>query len=329
MKLSIVVPVYNVAECLSRCVKSLLAQDLKDCEILLVDDGSTDGKSGRLCDEYAAANPDVIRTIHKVNGGLGDARNTGLETATGEYVLFVDSDDHIAPETIQTLWPFLEQGIDVVIFGFWMDTEGRYTEPPSENLPLGRMTDLTHDPALLLASPNACNKLWKRTLFTEHGIRFPVRVWYEDLATTGKLLALAERITAIPERLYYYVDREGSITRNTDTERNLEILDAVREIRDWYQDNGLLEQYYDEVEAMAVKHALLAASVRVIRVDPGSRVPDRILAFFQESFPGWRKNPYVKRLPLKHRLLLHWIVKRKYQRIRLLFSIKDRRFVRR
>ncbi len=326
MRLSIVVPVYNVAEYLPKCVKSLMAQDLADCEILLVDDGSTDGESGRLCDEYAAAHPGVIRVIHKPNGGLGDARNVGLEAAAGDYVVFVDSDDYIAPETLRTLKPCMEQGLDVTVFGYWVDRDGTYTAPPGEELPFGRVTDLAHDPSLLLASPSAWNKLWKRSLFMEEGIRFPARVWYEDLATTGKLLAAAKQISAIPDRLYYYVVREGSITRNGNTERNLEVISAVQGVVDWYSDSGLLDRYHSELEALAVKHVLLAGSVRVIRADAESSVPEGLLEYVQEAFPNWQNNPYVRRFPLKHRMILRWVVGRKYRRIRLLFAIKDRGF---
>ena len=125
MKLSIVVPVYNVAEYLPKCVDSLLAQELADCEILLVDDGSTDGKSGALCDGYAAAHPEVIRVLHKPNGGLGDARNAGLEAAAGEYVLFVDSDDYLLPGLFDALRNRIAQtNADIIDFGFVVDNNG-------------------------------------------------------------------------------------------------------------------------------------------------------------------------------------------------------------
>ena len=103
MIFSVVIPVYNVKDYLPKCVDSVLAQDFDDYELVLVDDGSTDGESGAICDRYAAAHPERIRVIHKPNGGLGDARNVGLEAAAGEYLVFIDSDDYIGAGMLRTL----------------------------------------------------------------------------------------------------------------------------------------------------------------------------------------------------------------------------------
>lgn len=103
MIFSVVIPVYNVKDYLPKCIDSVLAQDFDDYELVLVDDGSTDGESGAICDRYAAAHPERIRVIHKPNGGLGDARNVGLEAAAGEYLVFIDSDDYIGAGMLRTL----------------------------------------------------------------------------------------------------------------------------------------------------------------------------------------------------------------------------------
>ena len=97
MIFSVVIPVYNVKDYLPKCIDSVLAQDFEDYEVILIDDGSTDGESGAICDRYAAAHPERIRAIHKPNGGVGEARNVGIEAAQGEYLIFIDSDDYIAP----------------------------------------------------------------------------------------------------------------------------------------------------------------------------------------------------------------------------------------
>ena len=324
MKLSIVIPVYNIAAYLPRCVKSLLIQDLKDCEILLVDDGSTDGESGQLCDRFAADYPDLIRAIHKPNGGPGDARNVGLEEATGEYILFIDSDDYVSPDMVHTLWPYMDKGIDVIIFGYLVDTEGVVSRPPEDRLPLEQVTDLSHFPELLLAAPSAWNKLWHRSLFLEKGIRYPKRIWYEDLATTGTLLAVAESITAIDAELYYYVAREGSITRNTDTARNLEIIDAMERLRNWFALNAA-GKYKTELEAVAAKHVLLTTSIRALRSGDWETVLTELQNYMNRMFPTWADNPQVQQFPLRYRLLLALLRWRRFRLVRMLFIIKDRR----
>ena len=101
MKISIIIPVYNVADYLRKCVESALNQQFDDYEVILVDDGSTDGLCPDLCDELQSANPDRIRVIHQENKGLGGARNTGIDASRGEYLLFVDSDDYISEKTLK------------------------------------------------------------------------------------------------------------------------------------------------------------------------------------------------------------------------------------
>ena len=135
MKISIVIPVYNVREYLSGCMASVLANDLSDCEIILVDDGATDD-SGTLCDEFAAAHPDRIRVIHQENGGLGAARNTGLEAAEGEYLLFLDSDDSLAPGALEEMLALDLQGADLCVF----DPNEAWTIDPEDFASMGRAT---------------------------------------------------------------------------------------------------------------------------------------------------------------------------------------------
>lgn len=324
MKFSIIIPVYNVKDYLAKCVDSILVQDCRDCEMILVDDGSTDGASGPLCDDYAAAHPELIRVIHQENQGLGGARNTGIEAAAGEYLLLVDSDDYLAPETLEQLRAVVgEYSSDIVTFGFVMDENGRLTERHLDNLPEGRVFTLGEVKGLLLAAPNAWNRLWKRSLFLESGIRFPKRVWYEDIRTTTKLFALAKSIVYVPETFYRYVVREGSITRNVNVERSREILDAFEDLLGWYQQQGLFETYYQELSRLTVDHVYLAASVRVLRIDPKHPLLREFLDFVWERFPDFQENPYLRQLPRQHKLLIKLLKRKQYGIIRLMFQIKD------
>ena len=95
MTFSVVIPVYNVKDYLEKCIDSVLAQTSDDTEIILVDDGSTDGESGQICDRYAEKHPDQIRVIHQNNRGVSSARNSGIRAATGEFIVFIDGDDYI------------------------------------------------------------------------------------------------------------------------------------------------------------------------------------------------------------------------------------------
>ena len=192
-KATVVVPVYNVEKYLEKCVDSILAQTEPDFELLLVDDGSTDG-SGRLCDKLAEKDGRV-RVIHQKNQGLGGARNTGIQQAQGDWLLLVDSDDWIEPQTLEkTMEAGLREEADLVMFAYRsVDEGGRILQTYMENAPKDRGLPLEQQPALLLTSPSACIRLYRRELLERTGILFPPRVWYEDMRTTPKLLAEAAR----------------------------------------------------------------------------------------------------------------------------------------
>lgn len=170
MKFSIVIPVYNVKDYLEKCVESVLAQNCDDYEMILVDDGSTDG-SGALCDTLAQRKPDHIRVIHKPNGGLGDARNVGLEQAKGEYLVFIDSDDYIAETMLQELSEKIEEThADIITFGFRVDNNGDTSAVCIDPLPEDQVFTLESLPELLLALPNAWTRIYKRMLFMETAV---------------------------------------------------------------------------------------------------------------------------------------------------------------
>lgn len=325
MIFSVVVPVYNVKDYLPKCIDSVLAQDFEDYEIVLVDDGSTDGESGAICDRYAAAHPERIRVIHKPNGGLGDARNVGMEAAQGEYVVFLDSDDYIGAGMFRTLAGAIDRfHSDVIDFGFAVDTDGTITKRLVDDLPHNRTFTLAELPQLLLTQPNAWSRCWKRSLFLDTGIRYPSRVWYEDIRTTTKLFAAADSICAVPDVFYYYVVREGSITRNPNVKRNAEILEAFDDLLGWFRENDLFERYYNELSRLAVDHVLLAASVRVLRVDPQSELLDRFQDYVQAQFPDYMENPYLQALSRSRKLILRLLRQRKYRTVRMLFAVKDK-----
>lgn len=326
MLLSIIIPVYNVSEYLEKCVNSVLIGDMSDCEIILVDDGSTDGISGALCDRIATENNQVVTVIHQKNKGLGGARNTGIEVAKGEYLFFVDSDDFVAPnfldvikDTIHTAKP------DIISFNLRTDDgEGNGKFIVANYIDLEDCFHLESHPEFLFSLPSACCRVWKRKLFVDNDIYFPERVWYEDIRTTSKLFAVAESIYTLKDALYHYFTREGSIMRSSNVGRNREIIDAFEDLITWYKKNGLFEIYKDALCGLCMENLYIAASVRVLKVDTKHLLLKEFREYIEEVFPDYKKNSYINSLSGAKKLAYYLLEFRQYKVLQLLFKIKDR-----
>ena len=323
MKLSIIIPVYNTREYLAVCLDSVLDNACNDYEIVIVNDGSTDD-SGIIAAGYASRYPELIRVITTENGGLGAARNVGLEAAKGDYLLFLDSDDSLSRGALKEMLAAIDGSFDIGIFDILQvnpsgDTVGTIYGCTED----GDFT-LSESPRLLFEPPSACNKLFRRSLFLDSGVRFPGRVWFEDLRTVPKLYPLAGTIRNLAKPWYRYLIRPGSITNNANVKRNLEIIDAASEIIEHYKAAGLYKRYENELCYMAFYNEFLTASVRVNAADPKSEVQEQLMQWFLQSFPNWRDNPYVKGLSAKHRLLTELLMKRKRQSVHMIMKLNDR-----
>ncbi len=321
-KASVIVPVYNVEPYLEKCADSILAQTETDLELLLVDDGSTDG-SGALCDALARRDPRV-RVIHQKNQGLGGARNTGIREALGKWLLLVDSDDWIDPDILEKA---LEAGeredADLVAFGFrTVDEQGRELKVFTERLPKNTGVSLEARKDALLTSPCAWNKLYRTDLFARAGVEYPPRVWYEDIRTTPKLMTAAKRMVFLDAVGYNYLQRAGSIMKSITADRNVEILEAFDDILPWFRQRGLWEAYRDELEYLTLYHVYVIASARVIRLDRKHPLLPRFAAYVRENFPDYRKNRYLVRLTRNERLLFALLERRLYALAALLFRLK-------
>ncbi len=212
-RISVIIPVYKVEEYLDRCVQSVLAQTHEDMEVLLVDDGSPDN-CGALCDGYAKKDSRV-RAIHRENGGLSAARNTGLDAASGDYILFVDGDDYIAPDMAETLLAALEStGADAAVCGVkCVDDAGNAVRelPPMEAGafdPAEIYQRMTFD-EWAWRYVSACNRLCRRGLFA--GLRFEEGKLHEDEFLAHRLYDRCKTVAVVADELYYYVQRGGSI----------------------------------------------------------------------------------------------------------------------
>ena len=224
MKLSIIIPVYNVEQYLQNCVQSVLTQTYQDLQVILVDDGSTDS-SGILCDQLAQQDS-RIQVVHKVNGGLSDARNAGLKVATGDYVAFLDSDDVYlqADGLAQLMAVALAEQPDVLLFQAVDIYPHRQSARKAYDADyLATHTGIEVFQQLVRTQSfnmSACFQLIRRELLEEHLIYFEKGLLSEDVDWSLRLWRHVEKVRAINLPMYGYQHREGSIT-TTYTIRNL------------------------------------------------------------------------------------------------------------
>lgn len=211
--ISVIVPAYNVKSYLERCVNSIINQTYENLEIILVDDGSTDG-TGTICDKMAQEDPRII-VIHKENGGLSDAKNAGLEVCKGDFISFIDSDDYIEPDMYKCMIEEMkDESISLVAVGFVV------TEADGSNHITGaqQRKKLTKEDAFMNLFekeemlPSSVNKLYRRFLF--ENLRFRKGMINEDTEIIPKILNICDYVIILDKALYHYILRKGSITQS-------------------------------------------------------------------------------------------------------------------
>ena len=218
LSVTVIVPIYNVEKYIDKCIESLLSQTYNNIEIILVDDGSTD-ESGNIADQYAESYNNIL-VIHKENGGLSSARNAGIKIAKGQWIAFVDSDDYVRKDYVSKLLEIATNSdADVAVcnkepVGF---KKKKSFEWPSTVLS-GR--EAIEERFYLQCSSQIWLYLFKAKTFRENDIYFPEGRNYESTTVIVKALYNANRVAFTNEKLYYYVNRKGSISHDKYSEKN-------------------------------------------------------------------------------------------------------------
>ena len=322
-KFSFIVPVYGVEEYLEKCVDSMLAQTYEDFEIILIDDESPD-RCGEICDTYASKYPGKVRSYHQRNGGSGTARNYGISLAEGEYLIFVDSDDYVAPNLLEDLRQAMEkQKAELYVFGAVVERDGKQINVLDPDVPTDTVFTVDQYPALFFGVVAPWSRAYHRSLFAEENdIRFAPKVWYQDIRVTTKIFVQAKSIVRIPGRYYHYIHREGSATINKNSGRNVEILYAFEDILGWYRKHGYFEKYKNELEFLTIHHVILAASVRLLQIDHKHPLLKQFYEYVEKEFPNFRNCSYLPTLDKNKSLIFKLLLKKRYRTILWIFKIK-------
>ena len=294
MKLSIIVPIYGVEAYLDFCLKSIAQQGVEGMEVILVDDASPDG-CGDICDRWAEADG-RFRVVHcPENRGLSAARNTGIEAARGEYITFVDSDDYLAPNTLQANMELLERHPEADVLEYpvcvYHGTSQAYRYKPGT----GEATDYAgwvRNKGYMHSY--AWNKIYRRPLWS--GVRFPEGRWFEDILTVPVVLHRARRILNSDKGLYYYCCRDGSIS-NTLCERSVdELLQARLQLyTSLLRERGLDEKDLDEMYLHLCDPQILRLQLGGSLCIPERKVPLRRAVFTRRPW-NYRLKAILKAL---------------------------------
>lgn len=319
IKISIIVPVWNVEKYINKCLDSLVHQTLDEIEIIVVNDGSPDN-SQTIIDKYVKKYPGKVKSFIKENGGQGSARNYGLSKARGEYVGYVDSDDYVEIDMYKKMYDKAKKSdLDIVICGSnnivnnekIIDLDKNYFSNNNKlNSYFGRMA--------------VWNKIFRRNLLINNDIQFRNKVWYEDVDFTIKAISAANKIGYVNEPLYNYLIREGSTMNNSNVDRNTEILLSFNEL---LKDNNV-QKNKEIIEYLAIDNIYISAIVRVIlsntSFDKKKMVINVLKEYMNENFKEYKNNKYIYLLSRNRKIIYKLINGNHYKLIQVIFKIKKR-----
>ena len=286
IKVSIIVPVYNVEEYLDKCIESLTNQTLKEIEIIMVNDGSPDN-SEKIIKKWIKKDS-RIKLYNKENGGQASARNLGLTKATGEYIAFVDSDDYVDKKMYEELYNQAKlKKLDILLCNYLFDYGNNNivkNEPIFENEGYISVSDY------MMSSPGPCNKIYKKAFLDKAKFKFPEGFIYEDLAVIPILGIHNPKVEYINKCYYYYFQSPTSTLRNIEYKTKYEDLFTAIE----YLYNNVIDKgYNEELEHILTCHFLYLGSHNFYKYKKYEMV-DKIGYQMKKYFPKWHKNKYLK-----------------------------------
>ena len=289
-KVSVIVPFYNVEGYIEKCLDTLVNQTLKDIEIILVNDGSTD-RSIEIVNKFLRRYPEKLVYLEKENGGLSDARNYAIPYTKGEYIAFLDSDDYVEKYMYEEMYNMAKkENSDMVECNFYWE----YPDKQKEDI-----GTIYHGKNEMIEKIRvvAWNKLIKREILEKSEVRFPKGYRYEDTEFTYKLIPYIEKVSFLKKPCIHYVQREGSIS-NSQNERTKEIFDVLDHVIEYYKEKDIYEKYQEELEYIYVRYAFCSSLLRIVKIKDDN-LQEKLLNLTWDNvntkFPNWKNNEILKK----------------------------------
>lgn len=301
IKVSVVVPIYNVEKYLEKCLKSLVAQTIDSIEILLINDGSKDD-SGKIAQQFANEYENVYY-FEKENGGLSDARNYGIPKCKGEYIGFIDSDDYVDPDMFEKMYQEAKsKNADIVSCDYLVEY------PDHSKTVHGRISTDIEDRFFEMKAA-AWNKIYRAEWLKQLGILFPKGLVYEDTAFFCQLIPYMKTIGYVASPFLHYVQRNNSIA-NSQGKKNAQIFDIFDLIIGFYKEKALYETYCTGLEFACMRVLLGSSLIRMGGITDLSlrkEMVKRTFEYLKSNFPNWRKNPYISKSKFHYRVYFNII----------------------
>ena len=310
MKLSVIVPVYNVEAYLDKCLDSLVNQTLEDMEIIVVNDGSPDN-SQVIIDRFVKNYPEKVIGLKKENGGQASARNLALQYAKGQYVGFVDGDDWVDTEMFETMYnKALSEHTDIVI----CNTMDHYDDRV--------VYHWQSDVGKLRKCGSVCNKIFRRDMIGS--VCFPEGLWYEDLCFGVKLLMQTDKISYCEQHFYHALNRQGSTMNNNNSRKNLDMLTVMTDIAEYMCQHNLDKKYSYDFEYMMIEHILLTSINRVAEQKNSEKgnIIKQMRRYVLTYYPHFQKDQVFQEFDRKQRIIARLNACGLHNMSRLLFFAK-------
>lgn len=301
IKVSVIVPVYNGEKYIAKCIESLLKQTLKEIEIIIINDGSTD-KTDEIINSYL---PDGrVKYLKKTNHGIGSTRNFGLKQSSGEYIGFVDGDDFVEHNMYELLYDKAsKESLDMVVCDYYRDFEETNTSI------IDHISGFNHGVINLKESPNLVNivnlspwnKIYKRDMININEENFPEKLKYEDAPFVMRMMSRAEKIGKIDSPLYHYMIHKNSETTVID-KRVFDIFLVIDLIRSEHYDKSYLQESLNYLTVQRLSDYNIQQRNQCDK-RLRNKFIDMSFKYMKENVNNYKKNKYYKDLPFLKRII--------------------------
>lgn len=296
VKVSVIVPVYNTQEYLTDCLLSLVKQTLSNIEIIVVNDGSTDGSLG-IIQKFAKDYPEKIVVLNKENGGQATARNLGIQHASGEYIGFIDSDDYVHPDMYKEMYEVAKASDSDLV-----ECNYDYLKLKNQKLTALKKHGRTRkfiDQMDMFLDPMVApwNDLYKSSVLKKSGVLFPEGYIYEDTSFFIKMIPFIHKSEFINKSFVYHMFHETSTMNANKSRRVADIFSVLNDIITFYKENNFWNEYQTEVEYFCLKILLCSSMQRISLVRNRQirrKLLDETLKMLSTQFSDYKKNPYLQ-----------------------------------